>query len=235
MGEDWKTIADVRDTHREVNFIQQVLKNKGLVLDLCCGTCRHSIILSRRGWKMIGLDISKNLLAIAKKSMKKERTEILLVRADMRHFPFRNQVFEDIICMFTSFGYLPSESEDIKSFKEIRRTLGENGKFLLDLANRSYVIRIFREKEWAEYGPFYMLEKRSMEMEKSRLISQWTIINKDTNEVRSLQHNVRLYKLGKMKQMLKKAGLKFERVYGGYDGKRFSSECSRMIMLTERI
>jgi len=72
-------------------------------------------------------------------------------------------------------------------------------------------------------------------MEKSRLISQWTIINKDTNEVRSLQHNVRLYKLGKMKQMLKKAGLKFERVYGGYDGKRFSSECSRMIMLTKRI
>jgi len=234
MDEDWETIVKARDTKRETIFIQHALPKKGAILDLCCGTGRHSMILRRKGWNIVGLDLSKNLLAIAKRNMKQERIEMPLVRADMRHFPFRNQVFDAAICMFTSFGYLPSESEDIKSFKEVRRTLRKNGKFLLDVANRNYIIKIFKEKEWAEYGPFYMLEKRSLDQQQSRLISQWTIIRKDIKEVRSLQHNVRLYALRKLKQMLNEAGLKFKEVYGGYDGKKFSLDSPRMIISTER-
>ena len=234
MGEDWETIVNARDNQKESAFIQRVLLEKRTILDLCCGTGRHSIILYKKGLNIIGLDLSKNLLAIAKRNMKQKRIEIPLVRADMRHFPFRNQVFDAVICMFTSFGYLPFESEDIKSFKEVRRTLRKNGKFLLDVANRNHVIKIFKEKEWAEYGPFYMLEKRSLDLQQSRLISQWTIIKKDTNKVRSLKHNVRLYTFNKLKQMFNEAGLKFKEVYSGYDGKKFSLDSPRMIISTER-
>jgi len=232
MGEDWETIVNARDTVRETDFIQSVLFKEGAMLDLCCGTGRHSIILQRRGWTVIGLDLSKNLLAIAKQSMKKARVKFPLVRADMRCFPFKKQVFDAVICMFTSFGYLPSECEDIKSFREVRRTLRKGGEFLFDVANRDHIIRVFQEKEWAEYGPFYMLEKRSLELgQTSRLLSQWTIIRKDTREVRLLQHNVRLYTLQRLKQMLRMAELKVGEVYGGYDGKEFSLDSSRMIVL----
>jgi ubiquinone/menaquinone biosynthesis C-methylase UbiE len=234
MGEDWETIVNARDTQKESAFIQRVLRKSLTILDLCCGTGRHSIILHKRGLNIIGLDLSKNLLAIAKRNMKQERMEIPFVRADMRHLPFRNQVFDDVICMFTSFGYLPFESEDTKSFKEVRRTIRKNGKFLLDVANINHIIKIFKEKEWAEYEPFYMLEKRSLDLQQSRLTSQWTIIRKDTNEVRSLQHNVRLYSFNKLKQMLNEGGLKFKEVYGGYDGKKFSFDSPRMIVSTER-
>jgi ubiquinone/menaquinone biosynthesis C-methylase UbiE len=234
MGEDWETIVNARDTQREIAFIRSILSKKGTILDLCCGTGRHSIILRRKDWNMIGLDLSKNLLAIAKRNMKHEKIKIPLVRADMRHFPFRNQVFDAVICMFTSFGYLPSESEDTKSFKEVQRTLRKNGKFLLDVANKNHVIKIFKEKEWAEYGPFYMLEKRSLDLQQSRLISQWTIIKKGTKETRSLQHNVRLYTCQRLEKMLHEAGLTVKEVYGGYDGKKFSSDSSRMIMSAKR-
>jgi len=234
LGENWETIVNARDTKREIDFIQSTLPKKGTTLDLCCGTGRHSIILSQRGWTIIGLDLSKNLLAIAKRNMKNERVEFPLVRADMRYFPFRNQVFNVVICMFTSFGYLPSESEDMKSFKEIRRTLRKNGKFLLDVANKDHVIKVFQEREWAEFEPFTMLEKRSLDLQTSRLLSQWTIIRKDTKEVKSLQHNVRLYTFQRLKQMLSKAGLKVKEVYGGYDKKEFTLDSSRMIVLAER-
>jgi len=234
MGEDWEAIVNVRDTVRETDFIQSILLKKGTVLDLCCGTGRHSIILQRRGWAIIGLDLSKNLLTIAKRAMKKDRVEFPLVRADMRHFPFRNMVFDSVICMFTSFGYLPSESEDMKSFKEVRRTLRKGGKFLLDLANKDHLIKVFHEREWAEFEPFYMLEKRSLDLQKSRLLSQWTIIRKDTKEVKSLEHKVRLYTFKRLRQMLSDAGLKVKNVYGGYDRKEFSSDSSRMIVSAER-
>jgi ubiquinone/menaquinone biosynthesis C-methylase UbiE len=234
LGADWETIVNARDTQRETDFIQSALSKKGTTLDLCCGTGRHSIILSKRGLTMIGLDLSKNLLAIAKRNMKNEKVKFPLVRADMRHFPFRNQIFDAVICMFTSFGYLPSENEDIKSFKEIRRTLRKGGKFLLDVANKDHIIKVFQEREWAEFKSFHMLEKRSLDLQTSRLLSQWTIIRKDTKEVKSLQHNVRLYTFQTLKQMLSEAGLKVKEVYGSYDKKEFNSDSSRMIMLAER-
>jgi len=234
LGEDWETLVNARDTQRETDFIQNALPKKGTTLDLCCGTGRHSIILRKRGWTIIGLDLSKSLLAIAKRNMKNEGAEFPLVRADMRHFPFRKQVFDAVICMFTSFGYLPSESEDMKSFKEVQRTLRKGGNFLLDVANKDHVIKVFQEREWAEFEPFYMLEKRSLDLKTSRLMSQWTIIRKDTKEVRSLQHNVRLYTLQRLKQMLSEAGLKVKEVYGGYDKKEFTLDSSRMIVLAKR-
>ena len=234
MGEDWETIVNARDTQREIDFVRSILPKKGTVLDLCCGTGRHLIILRREGWNMIGLDLSKNLLAIAKRNMKHEKVKSPLVRGDMRHFPFRNQIFDTIICMFTSFGYLPSESEDIESLREVKRTLGKNRRFLLDVANKNHIIKIFKEKEWAEYGPFYMLENRFLDLRQSRLKSQWTIIKKDTKETRSLQHNVRLYTFQGLEQMLHEAGLTVKEVYGGYNGKRFSLDSSRMIMSAKR-
>jgi len=235
LSADWEAIVNERDTVKETNFIIKVLPKKRTILDLCCGTGRHSIILQKRGLTLIGLDLSKNLLSIAKQNMKKEKAEFPLVRAEMRHFPFRNQVFDAIVCMFTSFGYLPSEREDVKSFREVERTLRKDGKFLLDVANRDHVVKVFQEREWAEFKPFYLLEKRSLENHASRLMSQWTIIRKDTNEVKTLQHNVRLYTFLRLKQMLSHARLKVSEVYGGYDQKRFSSDSSRMIVLAKRI
>lgn len=235
LDEDWDAIVNARDTERETNFIQDVLSKKGTVLDLCCGTGRHSIIMRKQGWSMVSLDLSKNLLAIAKQRMKKEGVEFPLVRADMRCFPFRGQVFDVVICMFTSFGYLPSEREDLKSFREMRRTLRESGRFLLDVINIDHVTRVFHEREWGEFEPFYLLEQRSLDLRRSMLLSQWTIIRKDTREVRHVQHNLRLYNFQRLKKMLGEAGLTVEQVYGGYDKKAFSQDASRMILLAQKV
>jgi len=79
-----------------------------------------------------------------------------------------------------------------------------------------------------------MLEKRSLDLQTSQLMSQWTVIRKDTKEVKSFQHNVRLYTFQRLKQMLSEAGLKVKEVFGGYDKKEFSPDSSRMILLTEK-
>ncbi len=234
MDEDWEIIVNARDTVKETAFVMDVLPKDGVVLDLCCGSARHSINLCRRGRKMVGLDLSRNLLAIAKQNMKKQRVSLPIVRADMRILPFRAHVFNAVISMFTSFGYLPSEGDDIKSFTEIWRTLRKNGQFLLDVANKNHIIKAFKEKEWAEYETFYMLEKRSLDPQQSRLISQWTIVKKNTNKTHTLLHNVRLYTFQRLKQMLKEAGLKIIEVYGGYDRKNFGPDSTRMIIISQQ-
>jgi len=234
LNQDWEAIVNQRDTEKEVAFIENVLKKKGAVLDLCCGTGRHSRILTQHGWNIIGLDLSRNLLAIAKQKMRHKAAEFTLVRADMRYIPFRNHVFNAVINMFTSFGYLQTKKEDTKTLKEIQRILQKNGRFLLDIVNKNYVKKIFKEKDWAEFEPFYLLEKHSIDTHKSMLLSEWTIIKKDTKQVRHIQHNLRLYDFQKLKQTLNKTGLEVKQVYGGYDKKTFSKNASRMILLSQK-
>jgi ubiquinone/menaquinone biosynthesis C-methylase UbiE len=234
LSEDWEIIVKARHTEREADFIRKVMLKRGITLDLCCGTGRHSILLSKKGWRIFGLDLSKNLLAIAKRNMKDAGVYFSIVRGDMRSFPFRSQVFNGAVSMFTSFGYLPSESEDKRSLTEVWRTLKNNGKFLLDVANRNHLINMFQEREWAEFESFYLLEKRTLDIKQSRLMSEWTVIRKNTGEVRKLQHNVRLYALSKLKPMLNKVGLKVTEIYGGYEKQRFNDDSTRMIVLAEK-
>jgi SAM-dependent methyltransferase len=234
MGSDWEAIVNMRDTVKEVTFIRTAISKRGVILDLCCGTGRHSVILCRSGVNVIGMDLSRNLLMIARRRMSESGFEFPVVRADMRHFPFKNEVFSAIINMFTSFGYLPSESEDEKSLLEIFRTLRKNGRFLLDVANRDHIVRNFRERDWAEFEPYYLLERRALDLEDSRLVSQWTLVRKDRGKTKSIIHEVRLYTLTRIEQLLRRAGLVIEEVYGGYEKQEFNLEASRMIVLAQK-
>jgi ubiquinone/menaquinone biosynthesis C-methylase UbiE len=235
MGADWEAITNTRDTENEADFIKNALATKGIVLDLCCGTARHSIALSKRALNVVGVDVSRNLLAIASTRVKQAGVKLPLVRADMRFLPFRNGVFCAVISMFTSFGYLPSESEDTLSLLEINRTLKRRGKFLLDLASRDHIVRTFRERDWAEFEPFYMLERRSLDLRGSKLTSQWALVRKNTGKVESVEHNVRLYSFVRIEQLLNDAGLAIRNVYGGYEKQEFTLDTSRMITVAEKL
>ena len=234
MGTDWEAIVNARNTDDEADFIKSVIGNKGIVLDLCCGTARHSIALSKHGLRMVGMDLSANLLRIAKTRMSQAGFKFPLVRADMRFFPFRDNVFRAILSMFTSFGYLPSESEDALSLLEINRTLRRKGNFLLDVANRDHILKTFRERDWAEFEPFFMLEKRSIDLKESKLKSQWTLIQKKTGQVKLIEHVVRLYTFTRVEQLLSEAGLAITMLFGGYDKQEFTIDASRMITLAQK-
>jgi len=183
---------------------------------------------------MVGMDLSANLLKIAKTRMDQAGFRFPLVRADMRFFPFRDKVFHAILSMFTSFGYLPSESEDALSLLEINRTLRPKGNFLLDLANRDHILKTFRERDWAEFEPFFMLERRSIDLEESKLKSQWTLIQKKTGQVKLIEHIVRLYTFTRVEQLLSEAGLGVTKLFGGYEGQEFTLDASRMITLAQK-
>jgi ubiquinone/menaquinone biosynthesis C-methylase UbiE len=61
----------------EVDFIEQEINSdKSIqILDIGCGTGRHSIELAKRGYKVTGVDLSDNQLESARKKAKaKERT-----------------------------------------------------------------------------------------------------------------------------------------------------------------
>ena len=235
LNEFWAAIADARFTEEETDFIAKLIESDGLVLDLCCGTGRHSISLSKKGLDIVGLDVSAKLLKIAKTRQKDNNVTVSFVRGEMRHLPFRKGVFVATISMFTSYGYLPSVEEDLKSMKEVTRILQPNGLFLIDVANREHLIAIFKKKDWGEFPDFFMLEKRSLDTEQSTLHSRWILIDKKSRRERTFNHNLRLYSYQQLRSMLNKIGMRIEATYGEYDHKqKFSEKSTRLILLAKR-
>ena len=234
MGEYWDILTSTHPTEKEVEFIERTIENKNLTLDLCCGTGRHNVLLAKKGWNMIGADLSKNLLRIAYGKMRAGAVCFPVVQCDMRFLPFRQEVFSAVVNMFTSLGYLPSEEEDLKCFREIFRILDPHGKFLLDIANRDHLLKVFTESETADFGSFTMNEKRSLDNDKMLMRSEWTITPKDGGPETVLMHELRLYTLEGLNKMLTSAGFAQKTVYGNYRAEGFTPETSRLIILSEK-
>jgi ubiquinone/menaquinone biosynthesis C-methylase UbiE len=125
MGPFWAEIADKDQTQRQINFLESTLPHDSTVMDLACGTGRHTIPLTKDGINVVGLDSSAHLLKIAQ-----QRGAAKLVRGDLRVLPFKQSSFNAVISMNTSFGYLASEEEDMQSLADVRRVLALGGRFV---------------------------------------------------------------------------------------------------------
>jgi ubiquinone/menaquinone biosynthesis C-methylase UbiE len=231
MGVYWAEIADQSQTEKQLQFLKDHLKPDGYVLDVACGTGRHMIPLSLHGYGIVGLDASEKLLRIAKKRSK----EIMVIRGDMRFLPFKPQTFTAAISMDTSFGYLPSDADDRVSLAEIHRALTQGGIFVIDVFNRQEYIHEYKDKnpssKWREYHSFFLQQKRTISPNGDWLCDLWTIQDRASGRLSTFEHAVRLYEHKDLDSMLKKTGFEVKGVFGGYEGKNFSSESRRLILV----
>ena len=74
--------ADIR--YLEAVFRRFLPRRPRTILDLACGTGTHAIRLARRGHEVVGVDLSRDQLAIARRKARRARSPVLFVRADMR-------------------------------------------------------------------------------------------------------------------------------------------------------
>ena len=232
MGIYWSEIADKNQTEKQIQFLKSHLKRDGYVLDLACGTGRHSTPLSQQGFNMVGLDVSVNLLQIAKKRYR----QVQLVRGDMRFLPFKPQAFAAVVSMDTSFGYLPSERDDRASLTEVRRALIQRGVFVVDVFNIQELIAKYTEKnhpsKWKEYPSFFLQQKRTLSQSGNLLCDLWTIRDKASGRLVVFEHTARLYKRIELEGLVANAGFAIERIYGGYEGEDFDLNSPRLILVT---
>jgi len=80
-------------TKGECDFIEKELGyNKTLkILDVGCGTGRHTIELTKRGYLVTGVDLSAAQLRRAKEKAEQENLQIVFIQGDARNLPFQNQ------------------------------------------------------------------------------------------------------------------------------------------------
>src|SRR4030042_1941738 len=123
-----------KDYSKECDFLEEIFKRFGnkiqTILDLGCGTGLHDLELSKRGYEITGLDLSNEMIEIAREKVPNVRFEV----ADMSNFNL-NEKFDAIICMFSSLGYLIENKQIESFFKSVKNHLKENGLLIIDCWN----------------------------------------------------------------------------------------------------
>ena len=120
------------------NLVNLLIPDKNsLIMDLGCGSGRHSIELNKMGYKVDGIDLSTKSLEIAKPF---ENSRLKFIHADFRKLDFENK-YDIVLNLFTSFGYFDKENEHAQVFKKIFKSLKNNGHFVLDFLNTKKAIK----------------------------------------------------------------------------------------------
>jgi len=130
-----------RSTVAEVDFVLEELKlpSGSSILDVGCGTGRHSVEFARRGFRVTGIDLSVQMLAEAEKAAKRANVTVEWVNADATQFK-ATRMFDAAVCLCEgAFGLLgldddPSE-HDVKILHNIAAALKRGAGFILTTLN----------------------------------------------------------------------------------------------------
>jgi ubiquinone/menaquinone biosynthesis C-methylase UbiE len=139
------------------------------VLDLGCGAGRHCVLLAGSGFEVIGMDISKNALKMARRWVREEKLgNVALVRATMTNLPLNNCCLDAVISV--SVIHHAFKKDIVTTVNEIFRILSKNGWFLANLAsvtdprfgtgqmlenNTFWFLEAFEEKRFGELHHFF--------------------------------------------------------------------------------
>jgi len=264
MENYWAEIAESNFKENQISFIKNIFSPNGTILDLACGTGRYSIRICKEGYNLIGLDLSRSLLKIAKSNALEKGVQCDFVRASMLFVPFKSNIFAGIMSLDTSFGYLAGEGEDLQSLGEIHRTLNDRGLFMLDVFNRDRLVQQFGHEnsfsynfwfllfrlfvrfpkfcsiisglfKWRELQTFRLLQHRTVNPKYNELCDLWLVKDKNTDKMRMFMHVVRLFGLTELQKLLKQALLMVEQVYGNYKAEEYLRTSNRLIIIAKKV
>ncbi|HKB52263.1 MAG TPA: class I SAM-dependent methyltransferase [Solirubrobacterales bacterium] len=137
-------------TVAEVDRAITMLKPQGSerILDLACGIGRHSLELRRRGFSVVGLDISAELLEIAEREAGEQELEIEFVQADLRELD-RPDEFDLVLSLNDgAVGYFETEEENLRTFEVVSKALRPGGGHLMQLPNVLHAEKHLPQKTW---------------------------------------------------------------------------------------
>jgi len=121
----------------ECDFIESELNyDKSLkILDVGCGTGRHTIELTKRGYKVTGIDLSEGQLKFAREKAKNNNLEINFLKQDARNLSFKSEFDTAIMLCEGGFPLLETDEMNFQILSSVTQSLNEKGKFIFTTLN----------------------------------------------------------------------------------------------------
>lgn len=136
-GQKYDQEGFAQGTIGECDFIEKELNyNKELrIIDVGCGTGRHAIELSKRGYPVTGIDLSESMLEKAREKAKHDGLQIDFLRHDARSLPFENQFDVAIMLCEGGFPLMETDEMNFEILKNVSKSLRQRSKFIFTTLN----------------------------------------------------------------------------------------------------
>ena len=226
----YKLLYKNRNEEEARLFIDNILKKINIkpnskILDLACGTGRHSIYLSKKGFDVVGIDQSKKNIKTAKEN---ENRKLIFFQQEMTKDI--NMEFNVIFNFFTSFGYV-DHKYNYDTIENISKNLKKGGLFIIDFLNQKIV-----RKNLVEY------EEKNIEninfnihryIENNYIFKEISFEHNETKY--NFKEKVMLLDLKDFENYFNKNNLKISDIYGDYKLSSFDiNKSPRLILISKK-
>lgn len=202
------------------------------ILDLACGPGRFALPLAERGFHVIGLDYSSVYVDQGRAYAEDRDLDVRFIQGDMRQIPFEGQ-FDAVVNLCSSFGYFDDDADHLRVLQQVHKALKPGGRLLLEMSNRDYILRHFRPHHWEDRDDFLLLERRELDLHRSRVKAHWEKVYSDGSR-QTYTHHLRLFTLAELRWLSQQAGLTVLGAYGNVDGEPYGLDASRLVVLTQK-
>lgn len=203
--EFWDKIAPA-PSGLELDFLRSIFGGGGEILDVACGSGRYSIPLAAHGYRVAGVDISDDFLALAKR----RDPSIEWHHCDIRELPWTAR-FDGAMCFGNSFGYF--DREQTRAFlARLANAMKRGARFVLETAAtaESLLPSLQRERR-IEVGDIIFSSRNRYDATDSRLEIEYSFARGDARETSLAQTFI--FTTGEVAAMLTAAGFEVEGLY----------------------
>jgi ubiquinone/menaquinone biosynthesis C-methylase UbiE len=132
----YDTIYRERDYERECDALESVIAHCGgpvvnQILDAGCGTGTHALILARRGHKVVGVDSSEEMLAVARNKAASSKGSVQFVAGNVASLGLGRK-FDVVTCLFGVLSYQLDNEQVMATLRSFRNHLKVGGLLMLD-------------------------------------------------------------------------------------------------------
>jgi 2-polyprenyl-3-methyl-5-hydroxy-6-metoxy-1,4-benzoquinol methylase len=232
----------VQGTLGECDFIEQELNSdkKIRIIDIGCGTGRHSIELSKRGYNIAGIDLSESQLARAKEKAKQLNLEIDFQQQDARNLPFGDEFDAAIMLCEGGFSLMETDEMNFQILKNVTKALKSKGKFIFTTLNGLFPlyhsVEKFHESAGGEDNATYKSNTFDLMTFRDH---NTTVFEDDAGNKKELKCNERYYVPSEITWLLKTLGYKKVDIFGAKLGEfsrkdKLTTEDFEMLVVAEK-
>ena len=206
---------------RRADYLERLFQKSRLpvrtVLDLACGTGSMTAVLTERGYELIGVDESPDMLAVAREKAAGLKGEPpVFLNQSMPKLDLYGTV-EAAVCCLDSLNYLTSPREVQRTFERLALFIAPGGILIFDINSASYLRDLNGQVFLDETDDVYCVWRAEFE-KRNRVCTYWMDIftrREDGVWNRSVEeHRQRAYEVEELRAWLLDAGFTHIRTYG---------------------
>ncbi len=231
-----------RKFQEEVVFLDEIYKKHKIhsILDIGCGTGEHVLALQELGYKVTGIDSSKEMITHAKKRFPNCNFEI----GDLQTYK-KEKAFDGIYSIFGTMNYLITSADLEASFTNIRKNLKPSGIIIMEIWN-AIPIQLIQRKPLttvghAKIGNLVIKRNRGFKIKRvdgtaqmeETLVEVNFVYNLDKKEIKD-KHIMRVFTLEEISNQLNLQKLDVLQIYGNYKMEKYKNHGARMIIVAKK-